>query len=65
MALTIEELEEGRRIAALVVKHCGDRYRPIFNCFDREINRRTNDDDRLRMVLNSQAPRHRIKRKHR
>jgi len=65
MALTIEELEEGRRIAALVVKHCGDRYRPIFNCFDREITRRTNDDDRLRMVLNSQAPRHRIKRKHR
>jgi len=65
MALTIEELEEGRRIAALVVKHCGDRYRPIFKRFDQEITRRTNDDDRLRMVLNSQAPRQRIRRRHR
>lgn len=65
MALTIEELEEGRRIAALVVKYCGGQYRPIFNRFDQEISRRTNDDDRLRMVLNSQAPRYRIRRRRR
>lgn len=63
MALTIEELEEGRRIAALVVQHCGDQYRPIFNRFDQELTRRANDDDRLRMALNSQTPRHRIKRR--
>jgi len=65
MALTIEELEEGRRIATLVVRHCGDHYRPIFNCFDRELNRRIDDDDRISMALKSQAPRRKFKRRRR
>lgn len=65
MALTVEQLEEGRRIAALVVKHCGDRYRPIFNCFDRELSRRVDADDRLNLVLRSQVPINRIKRRRR
>lgn len=61
MALSIEELEEGRRIAALVVKHCGDRYRPLFVRFDQEVQNMQNSDDRLNLVLNSQAPTQRVR----
>ena len=60
-SLSMEELEEGRRIAALVVKHCGDLYRPIFDKFDQAILARQNSDDRLTMVLNSQAPIRRVR----
>lgn len=62
-SLSIEELEEGRRIAALVVKHCGDIYRPIFDKFDNAILARQKSDDRLSMVLNSQAPTRHVPRR--
>ena len=54
--LSMAELEEGRRIAALVVKHCGELYMPIFERFDRAITERQDAQDRLTLVLNSQAP---------
>ena len=60
-SLSMEELEEGRRIAALVVKIYGDLYRPIFDKFDNAILARQNSDDRLTMVLNSQAPIRRVR----
>ena len=63
MALSIEQLEEGRRVAALVVKHCGDRYRPLFVRFDQELQNRQDADDRLNLVLKSQAPNQRIRRR--
>lgn len=65
MSLSIRELEEGRRIAALVVKHCGERYRPLFDRFDSEIERREKQDDRLNLVLKSQAPIRRVRRRKR
>ena len=61
--LTLEELEEGRRVAALVVKHCGELYMPIFEKFDKAIIARQNADDRLSLVLNSQAPVQRVPRR--
>lgn len=63
MALSIEELEEGRRVAALVVKHCGDRYQPLFVRFDQELQNRQDTEDRLNLVLRSQAPNQRVRRR--
>ena len=62
-SLSMEDLEEGRRIAALVVKHCGDLYRPIFDKFDQAILARQYSDDRLTMVLNTKAPARRVRRR--
>ena len=52
----LQELEEGRRVAALVVKNCGELYMPIFDKFDQAILARQDAEDRLSLVLNSQAP---------
>jgi hypothetical protein len=30
MSLSLHDLEKGRRIAALVVRHCGEKYFPLF-----------------------------------
>lgn len=51
MSLTLAELEEGRRIAALVVRHCGEKYFPLFDRFDREVQKRRSDSDRLEAAL--------------
>lgn len=63
MSLSLEELEEGRRVAALVVKHCGKRYLPLFDMFDREIENFQTQSDRLTYVLRSQAPIRRVQRR--
>ncbi|MGH1421611.1 MAG: hypothetical protein ACRBEQ_07320 [Hyphomonas sp.] len=51
MTLTLRQLEEGRRIAALVVRHCGDKYFPLFDRFDREIRKRRTGTERIDRVL--------------
>lgn len=64
-SLSMEELVEGRRIAALVVQQCGEIYRPIFEKLDKAVVKRESDDDRLFMVLNTQAPINRVPRRKR
>ena len=56
MSISLEEVAEGRRITALVVKHCGDKYRPLFDRFDREYQQRTTQTERIDACLMSQAP---------
>ncbi|MCA8891343.1 MAG: hypothetical protein KDA56_05880 [Hyphomonas sp.] len=51
MSLTLEQLEEGRRIAALVVRHCGEKYFPLFDRFDREVQQRRSNSDRIEAAL--------------
>lgn len=51
MKLTLNDLEEGRRIAALVVRHCGEKYFPLFDRFDREVKQRRSATDRIASVL--------------
>jgi hypothetical protein len=63
MTLTLKDLEEGRRIAALVVRHCGEKYFPLFDRFDRELQKRRSATDRIEAALNprpltDQAERH-------
>jgi len=48
MSLTLEQFEEGRRIAALVVRHCGEKYFPLFDRVDREVQQRRSNSDRIR-----------------
>ncbi len=55
MSLTLKQLEEGRRIAALVVRHCGDKYFPLFDRFDREIRKRRTGTERIDRVLSEYA----------
>ncbi len=63
--LSMDELEEGRRIAALVVKHCGKKYLPLFSRLDEEIMQRVDQQDRLSLCLKSQAPMTRVRRRSR
>ena len=51
MSLSLKDLEEGRRIAALVVRHCGDKYFPLFDRFDREVQNRRSAADRIEAAL--------------
>lgn len=51
MSLSIQDLEEGRRIAALVVRYCGEKYFPLFDRFDREVQKRRSARDRVEAAL--------------
>ncbi|MBM59686.1 MAG: hypothetical protein CMF02_16935 [Hyphomonas sp.] len=51
MSLTLEQLEEERRIAALVVRHCGEKYFPLFDRFDQEVQQRRSNSDRIAAAL--------------
>jgi glyoxylase-like metal-dependent hydrolase (beta-lactamase superfamily II) len=51
MSLSLQDLEEGRRIAALVVRHCGDTYFPLFDRFDQEVRKRQSAADRIEAAL--------------
>lgn len=51
MSLSLEELEEGRRIAALVVRHSGETYFPLFDRFDQEVRKRRSAADRIEAAL--------------
>lgn len=63
MSLSLEELEEGRRIAALVVKHYGEEFLPIFERFHNELERVETLDERVNLVLKSQRPTKRVSRR--
>jgi len=56
MSLTMKDLEEGRRIAALVVRHCGEKYFPLFDRFDQEVQKRRSVTDRLEATLSQRPP---------
>lgn len=56
MSLSIQDLEEGRRIAALVVRYCGEKYFPLFDRFDREVQKRRSAQDRIAAALGQQNP---------
>ncbi|MHA7901623.1 MAG: hypothetical protein ACX94B_17300 [Henriciella sp.] len=56
MSISLKELEEGRRIAALVVRHCGEKYFPLFDRLDREVQKRRSAADRIEAALGHQAP---------
>ena len=61
LKLSLKDLEEGRRIAALVVRHCGEKYFPLFDRFDRELQKRQSARDRIEATLSRKAvvPSHR------
>lgn len=61
MCLTLQELEEGRRIAALVVRHCGEKYFPLFDRFDREVQKRRSDADRIEAALRNVSVRSQLR----
>ena len=65
MSISLEEVAEGRRIAALVVKHCGDKSRPLFDRFDREYLQRMTQAERIDACLMSQAPNLGVRRRKR
>jgi len=56
MSLSLHDLERGRRIAALVVRYCGEKYFPIFDRFDREVRERASATDRIEAALGAEAP---------
>ena len=56
MSLSIQDLEEGRRIAALVVRYCGEKYFPLFDRFDREVQKRQSAKDRIEAALGRPTP---------
>jgi len=56
MSLTMKDLEEGRRIAALVVRHCGEKYFPLFDRFDQEVQKRRSVTDRIEATLSQRPP---------
>ena len=56
MSLSIQDLEEGRRIAALVVRYCGEKYFPLFDRFDREVQKRRSAKDRIEAALGRRTP---------
>lgn len=58
MRLTLKEIEEGRRIAALVVRHCGEKYFPLFDRFDQEVQKRQSARDRIEAALNVNSTKH-------
>lgn len=47
MPVTDEALRNGRLIAALVVRHCGSAYLPLFDRIDEELRRREAASDRF------------------
>ena len=51
-ALNLDTLIEARRIAALVVKHYGDKYLPIFDKLDRAILAKQSAAHRINRALN-------------
>lgn len=55
MSVSLKELEEGRRIAALVVHYCGEKYFPLFDRFDREVQKRRSAADRIEAALTGQT----------
>lgn len=57
MSLTLKDLEEGRRIAALVVRHCGEKYFPLFDRFDRAVRERRSARDRIDAALGQPSTR--------
>ena len=59
MSLTLKDLEEGRRIAALVVHHCGEKYFPLFDRFDQEVQKRQSAKARIDAALKPQTARRR------
>lgn len=56
MSLSIQDLEEGRRIAALVVRYCGEKYFPLFDRFDQEVQKRRSARDRIEAALSRPTP---------
>ena len=64
MSVSLKELEEGRRIAALVVRYCGEKYFPLFDRFDREVQKRRSAADRIEAALTGQASENPHKRPH-
>lgn len=54
MTLSLTDLQNGRRIAALVVRHCGEKYFPLFDRFDREVQMRRSANDRIDAVLSGE-----------
>ena len=56
MHLSLEDLEEGRRIAALVVRHCGETYFPLFDRFDQEVRKRRSAAERIEAALSRPGP---------
>jgi hypothetical protein len=56
MSLSLEDLEEGRRIAALVVRHCGEIYFPLFDRFDQEVQKRRSAAGRIEAALGPPGP---------
>ena len=56
MSLSLNDLEKGRRIAALVVRHCGEKYLPLFDRFDREVRERASAVDRIEAALGGETP---------
>ena len=53
MSLSLHDLEKGRRIAALVVRHCGEKYFPLF---DREVRERASAADRIEDAIGANMP---------
>ena len=56
MSLSLNDLEKGRRIAALVVRYCGEKYFPLFDRFDREVRERASAADRIEAALGGENP---------
>ncbi|HAE93007.1 MULTISPECIES: hypothetical protein [Alphaproteobacteria] len=56
MSLSLHDLEKGRRIAALVVRHCGEKYFPLFDRFDREVRERASAADRIEDAIGANMP---------
>ncbi len=56
MSLSLNDLEKGRRIAALVVRYCGEKYFPLFDRFDREVRERASAADRIEAALGGETP---------
>lgn len=54
MAVSEDDLVEARRVAALVVDQLGDRYWPIFELIDSEIQERLQRGQRVSSVLKPQ-----------
>ena len=56
MSLSLHDLEKGRRIAALVVRHGGEKYFPLFDRFDREVRERASAADRIEDAIGANMP---------
>ena len=56
MSPSLNVLEKGRRIAALVVRYCGEKYFPLFDRFDREVRERASAADRIEDAIGANMP---------